>query len=65
MFGQLNGIISIQFEAENDITMSSIQKHVVLTIEEKFKIIKDLENDENAMKLAKIRDVKKFIITDI
>lgn len=43
MFGQLNGIISIQFEAENDITMSSIQKHVVLTIEEKFKIIKDLE----------------------
>lgn len=65
MFSQLNGIISIQFEAENDITMSSIQKHVVLTIEEKFKIIKDLENDENAMKLAKIRDVKKFTITDI
>lgn len=65
MFGQLNGIISIQFEAENDITMSSIQKHVVLTIEEKFKIIKDLENDENAIKLARIRDVEKFTITDI
>lgn len=36
----------IQSEVENDITMASKQKHIVLTIEKKFKIIKDLESGE-------------------
>lgn len=43
--------VSVQCEAENGIAMTSKRKRVVLTIEEKYKIIKD---GESATKLARI-----------
>lgn len=45
--------------------MASKQKRVVLTVGEKYKIIKDLENDESATKLAIIHGVRKSTIMDI
>lgn len=43
--------VSVQYEAENGIAMTSKRKRVVLTIEEKYKIIKD---GKSATKLARI-----------
>lgn len=46
--------------------MASKWKRVALTIEEKYKIIKNLENGEGATKLVRIHNIGKYItVTNI
>lgn len=55
MFVRLYIIIIIHSEAENDINGKQTKTCVVLTIEEEYKIIKNLESDKKmATKLARI-----------
>lgn len=45
--------------------MASKRKRIVLTIEEKYKIIQDLESGESTTKLAVIHSIGKSAITDV
>ncbi|XP_043797718.1 jerky protein homolog-like [Apis laboriosa] len=63
VFNRLNVIISIQSEAHNGIAMASKRKRI-LTIEKKYKIIKNLKS-ESTTKLSRVHSIRKSTIIDI
>lgn len=68
VFGQTNSshnlaLVNLYLDFQV-ITMATKRKYVVLTIETKYKIIKEPENGESATKLT-IHGVSTSIITDI